>query len=71
MAQLRPFFETKTSDEWVELLSGIDILKAKVNSYDDLFKDAQVQAIDAVRAPNGSIICRSIVCSGLSAAIGS
>jgi len=49
MAELRPFFETKTSDEWVELLSGIDILKAKVNSYDDLFKDPQVQAIDAVR----------------------
>ena len=49
MAELRPFFETKTSDEWVELLSGIDILKAKVNSYDDLFADPQVQAVDAVR----------------------
>jgi crotonobetainyl-CoA:carnitine CoA-transferase CaiB-like acyl-CoA transferase len=49
MAQLRPFFETKTSDEWVELLSGIDILKAKVNSYDDLFADPQVQAVNAVR----------------------
>jgi crotonobetainyl-CoA:carnitine CoA-transferase CaiB-like acyl-CoA transferase len=49
MAQLRPFFETKPSDEWVELLSGIDILKAKVNTYDDLFKDPQVQAMDAVR----------------------
>ena len=48
MAELRPFFETKTSDEWVELLSGIDILKAKVNTYDDLFKDPQVQAVDAV-----------------------
>jgi crotonobetainyl-CoA:carnitine CoA-transferase CaiB-like acyl-CoA transferase len=49
MAVLRPLFETKTSDEWMELLSSIDILKAKVNSYDDLFKDPQVQAIDAVR----------------------
>jgi crotonobetainyl-CoA:carnitine CoA-transferase CaiB-like acyl-CoA transferase len=49
MAELRPFFETKASDEWVELLSGIDILKAKVNSYDDLFADPQVHAIDAVR----------------------
>ena len=49
MAELRPFFETKTSDEWVELLSGIDILKAKVNTYDDLFTDAQVQAVEAVR----------------------
>jgi crotonobetainyl-CoA:carnitine CoA-transferase CaiB-like acyl-CoA transferase len=49
MAALRPFFETKTSDEWVELLSGIDILKAKVNTYDDLFKDPQVQQNNAVR----------------------
>ena len=49
LAELRPYFETKTSDEWVELLSGIDILKAKVNTYDDLFKDPQVQAVDAVR----------------------
>lgn len=46
---LRPLFETKTSDEWMELLSGIDILKAKVNTFDDLFDDAQVKAIDAVR----------------------
>ena len=49
MAVLRPIFETKTSDEWVELLSSIDILKAKVNTYEDLFADPQVQAIDAVR----------------------
>ena len=49
MAELRPFFETKTSDEWVELLSGIDILKARVNSYGDIFTDPQVRAIDAVR----------------------
>ena len=48
MAELRPFFETKTSDEWVELLSGIDILKAKVNTYDDLFVDPQVQQNGAV-----------------------
>ncbi len=49
MAQLRPLLEAKTSDEWSELLSRIDILKAKVNTYDDLFVDPQVQAIDAVR----------------------
>jgi crotonobetainyl-CoA:carnitine CoA-transferase CaiB-like acyl-CoA transferase len=49
MAVLRPFFETKTSEEWMELLSTIDILKAKVNTYEDLFADAQVQAVDAVR----------------------
>ncbi len=49
MAVLRTVFETRTSDEWMELLTSIDILKAKVNSYDDLFKDPQVRAIDAVR----------------------
>ena len=49
MAELRPIFETRTSDEWVELLSQIDILKAKVNTYQDLFVDPQVQAVDAVR----------------------
>jgi formyl-CoA transferase/succinate--hydroxymethylglutarate CoA-transferase len=57
-------FETKTSDEWVDLLTGIDILKAKVNTYEDLFADPQVQAIDAVhwvendtlgRVPMGTI----------------
>jgi len=48
MAELRPVFETKTSNEWVELLSSIDILKAKVNTYTDLFADPQVQAVDAV-----------------------
>ena len=49
MATLRSIFETKTTDEWLELLSSIDILKAKVNTYKDLFADPQVQAIDAVR----------------------
>ena len=49
MAELRPIFETKITDEWVDLLSGIDILKAKVNTYEDLFKDPQAQAVDAVR----------------------
>ncbi|MGE5526995.1 MAG: CaiB/BaiF CoA transferase family protein [Rhodospirillaceae bacterium] len=49
MAELRPIFESKTSNEWVQLLSSIDILKAKVNTYDDLFADPQVQAINAVR----------------------
>lgn len=64
MAVLRPLFETKTTDEWMELLSSIDILKAKVNTYNDLFADPQVQAIDAVhwvendtlgRVPMGTI----------------
>jgi crotonobetainyl-CoA:carnitine CoA-transferase CaiB-like acyl-CoA transferase len=64
MAMLRPIFETKTSDEWVQLLSSIDILKAKVNTYEDLFADPQVHAMDAVhwveddtlgRVPMGTI----------------
>jgi len=49
MAELRPYFEQKTSDEWVALLTGIDILKARVNTYEDLFADPQVQAMNAVR----------------------
>jgi crotonobetainyl-CoA:carnitine CoA-transferase CaiB-like acyl-CoA transferase len=49
MTVLRPIFETKTSDEWVKLLSDIDILKAKVNTYTDLFEDPQVQAVNAVQ----------------------
>lgn len=48
MAHLRPLFETKTSDEWDKLLSSIDILKAKVNTYEELFVDPQVNAVDAV-----------------------
>ena len=48
MAELRPIFETRNSDEWVELLSSIDILQAKVNTYTDLFTDPQAQAVDAV-----------------------
>src|SRR5690606_18214593 len=48
MAALRPVFEAKTSDEWVQLLSGIDVLNAKVNTYEDLFADPQVQAVHAV-----------------------
>jgi crotonobetainyl-CoA:carnitine CoA-transferase CaiB-like acyl-CoA transferase len=64
MAALRPIFETKSSNEWVALLSSIDILKAKVNTYEDLFADPQVQAMDAVhwieddtlgRVPMGTI----------------
>jgi crotonobetainyl-CoA:carnitine CoA-transferase CaiB-like acyl-CoA transferase len=49
MAELRPYFEQKTSNEWVDLLTGIDILKARVNTYEDLFADPQVQAMNAVR----------------------
>ena len=73
MVELRPFFETKTSNEWVELLSGIDILKAKVNTYEDLFADPQVQAMNAVRwvendtlgrVPMGNICGQQAAASG-------
>ncbi|HEX2830500.1 MAG TPA: CoA transferase [Burkholderiales bacterium] len=73
MAALRPIFETRTSDEWVELLSSIDILKAKVNTYEDLFKDPQVQAVDAVhwiendtlgRVPMGTICGQRVPANG-------
>ena len=73
MAELRPYFEQKTSDEWVALLTGIDILKAKVNTYEDLFADPQVQAMDAVRwvendtlgrVPMGNICGQQAAASG-------
>lgn len=73
MAELRPFFEQKTSDEWVALLTGIDILKAKVNTYEDLFADPQVQAMNAVRwvdndtlgrVPMGNICGQQAAASG-------
>ena len=73
MAELRPYFEQKTSDEWVALLTGIDILKAKVNTYEDLFADPQVQAMNAVRwvendtlgrVPMGNICGQQAAASG-------
>jgi crotonobetainyl-CoA:carnitine CoA-transferase CaiB-like acyl-CoA transferase len=48
----------------MELLSSIDILQAKVNTYDELFANPQVQAVNAVhwvendthgRVPNGTL----------------
>jgi len=73
MAELRPYFEQKTSDQWVALLTGIDILKAKVNTYEDLFADPQVQAMNAVRwvendtlgrVPMGNICGQQAAASG-------
>lgn len=58
LATLRPIIETKTSDEWVELFSSIDILKAKVNTYNNLFADPQVQAVDAVRWVENDVLGR-------------
>ena len=49
MSQIRLIIETKTSDEWNELISEADILNAKVQSHIDLFEDTQVQAVNAIR----------------------
>ena len=49
----RPFFETKTSDEWVELLSGINILKAKVNTYAQA-SGSSLEAHEGVKSTKGS-----------------
>ena len=73
MAELRPYFEQKTSDEWVALLTGIDILKAKVNTYEDLFADPQVQAMNAVRWVENDTLGRvpmSNICGQQAAASG-
>ena len=48
MSQIRPIIETKTSDEWNELLSDADILNAKVHTHMDLLNDPQVQAAKAI-----------------------
>ena len=48
MSQIRPIIETKTSDEWNELLSNADILNAKVHTHMDLLNDPQVQAAKAI-----------------------
>lgn len=73
MAELRPFFEQKTSHEWVDLLTGIDILKAKVNTYEDLFTDPQVRAMNAVRWVENDTLGRvpmSNICGQQAAASG-
>jgi len=49
LSEIRPIIETKTSDEWNKLISKADILNAKVQTHLDLFKDTQVQAVNAIR----------------------
>ncbi|MBL6598229.1 MAG: CoA transferase [Alphaproteobacteria bacterium] len=46
---LRPIIETKTTDAWCALLSEIDVLHGRVHTHGDLFEDAQVKAISALR----------------------
>ena len=49
LSEIRPIIENKTSDEWNKLISEADILNAKVQTHLDLFKDTQVQAVNAIR----------------------
>ena len=49
LSLIRPIIETRTSDEWNKLISEADILNAKVQTHIDLFEDAQVQAVNAIR----------------------
>jgi crotonobetainyl-CoA:carnitine CoA-transferase CaiB-like acyl-CoA transferase len=49
LAKLQEEVKQKTTAEWVEALSGIDILNAPVNDYGQLFEAEQVAAVDAVR----------------------
>ena len=49
LSKTRPIIETKTSDEWNQLMSEADILNAKVQTHIDLFEDIQVQAVNAIR----------------------
>jgi crotonobetainyl-CoA:carnitine CoA-transferase CaiB-like acyl-CoA transferase len=49
LAMLRPIVETKTTEEWCALLSEIDVLHGRVHTHRDLFEDAQVKAVSALR----------------------
>ncbi len=48
MALMRPIIEQKTTGEWSQLLSGIDVLHAAVHSHQDLFSNDQVDAVAAL-----------------------
>jgi len=49
LALLRPLIETKPTDEWCARLSDIDVLHGRVHTHADLFEDAQVEAVSALR----------------------
>lgn len=49
LSMLRPIIETKTTDDWCALLSEIDVLHGRVHTHGDLFEDAQVKAVSALR----------------------
>jgi len=49
LALLRPIIETKPTDEWCARLSDIDVLHGRVHTHADLFEDAQVEAVSALR----------------------
>jgi len=64
MVMIRPVIATKTTQEWCDLLTSIDVLHGPVHTHDDLFGDEQVRAAQALhwvendtlgRIPMGSI----------------
>ncbi len=48
MALIRPIIETKTTSEWKQLLTSIDVLHAAVHTHHDLFENEQVKAVGAI-----------------------
>lgn len=54
--ELKPIFERRTSNEWVEVLRGIDVLCSQINDYVSLVRDPQVEhngLIGVVRDESG------------------
>jgi crotonobetainyl-CoA:carnitine CoA-transferase CaiB-like acyl-CoA transferase len=48
MKAIRPLIATRTTAQWCELLTELDVLHAPVHTHDDLFNDEQVRAAQAL-----------------------
>lgn len=48
LEQIRPLIARRTTDAWSKSLTEIDVLHARVNDHDNIFNDAQVQAVEAL-----------------------
>jgi crotonobetainyl-CoA:carnitine CoA-transferase CaiB-like acyl-CoA transferase len=44
VALLTPVLKTRTTDEWLPLMQGVDVLCSRVSSYDDLLRHPQLAA---------------------------
>ena len=49
LALIRPEIETKTTEEWCALLTGIDVLHGPVHTHQEVFQADQVKAVSALR----------------------